>query len=139
MAKQRATAGNAAARAVVVFAAALALAACAGVSMNSSEIGRTRDTKLGRVLVDSDGDTLYTYTPDPAEKSTCTGSCAFVWPPAEAEDGASPTDGFSIFTRPNGRRQWAYKGKPLYGYLFDAGPGSVSGNGVDAVWHVAKP
>jgi predicted lipoprotein with Yx(FWY)xxD motif len=52
---------------------------------------------------------------------------------------ARPTDGFTIVTRASGAHQWAYKGKPLYGYMFDGGPGSVSGDGEDGVWHVAKP
>jgi predicted lipoprotein with Yx(FWY)xxD motif len=117
----------------------LGLASCATPSLQSANLGKTRPTKLGMVLVDSDGDTLYTYDSDSRGESKCTGTCAIVWPPVEAGSEARPTDGFSIITRPNGSRQWACKGKPLYGYIFDSGPGSVSGDGEDGVWHVARP
>ena len=124
---------------LVLGLAAISLVACAGASMSASELGKTHATKLGPVLVDSNGDTLYTYDPNSRGNSKCTGTCAVVWPPAEAESGATPSNGFTIITRPSGTRQWAYKGKPLYGYMFDSGPGSVSGDGEDGVWHVAKP
>jgi len=115
------------------------LAGCSGVSMGVADLGNTRQTALGPVLVDADGNTLYTYDPDSSGTSKCTGTCAVVWPPAEAEAGAKPNKSFTIITRPSGTHQWAYKDKPLYGYMFDDGPGSVSGDGEDGVWHVAKP
>jgi len=125
---------------VLAMTAALALlAGCAGVSLSGDELGKTRQTALGEVLVDKRGNTLYTYDPDQPGTSNCTGACALAWPPAKAESAAAPKGGFTVITRPGGSRQWAYKGKPLYGYFLDSGPGSVSGDGVDGVWHAAKP
>jgi predicted lipoprotein with Yx(FWY)xxD motif len=37
------------------------------------------------------------------------------------------------------RRPHTCKGKPLYTYKFDGGPGAISGDDVDGVWHVVKP
>ncbi|HRL22897.1 MAG TPA: hypothetical protein PLP85_14100, partial [Alcaligenes sp.] len=39
----------------------------------------------------------------------------------------------------DGKRQWAYKGKPLYRFAKDAKPGDTHGDGVGGVWHLAKP
>lgn len=39
----------------------------------------------------------------------------------------------------DGKRQWAYKGKPLYLFVKDTKPGDTSGVGVGGVWHLAKP
>src|SRR5882724_6730986 len=40
---------------------------------------QTAQTSLGRVLVDSRGRTLYLFEKDPADMSTCSGSCASIW------------------------------------------------------------
>lgn len=121
------------------MAASLILADCAGVSLRAGDLGKTRQTSAGEVLVDGNGNTLYIYDPDPPGASTCTGACAVAWPPAEADENAQATGQFTIITRPNGKRQWAYKDKPLYGYRFDSSAGTVAGDGVDGVWHVARP
>jgi len=97
------------------------------------------ETSAGTVLVDAAGMTLYTYDMDPAGKSTCTGMCAYFWPPAEAGADATPPDRFSIITRPNGTLQWAYQGHPLYAYLSDETPADTKGDGAEGVWHVARP
>jgi predicted lipoprotein with Yx(FWY)xxD motif len=46
---------------------------------------------------------------------------------------ASP---YSIVTRDDGSRQLAYKGRPLYVYARDAGPGERKGDKLKGVWHV---
>lgn len=117
----------------------LSLGACAGSPLNEGDLGETRSTSVGDVLVGSAGDTLYTYDKDSPGHSNCTGGCAVIWPPAEADAKAQPKGDFTIITRPSGTRQWAYKGKPLYTYKFDGGPGAISGDDVDGVWHVVKP
>ncbi len=42
-------------------------------------------------------------------------------------------------TRDDGRRQWAYKGKPLYTWARDQQPGDRTGDGFNNLWRVAKP
>ena len=124
------------ARAIALTAALLSLGACAGTS---KQLGDTVSTSQGDVLVAGNGDTLYTYDKDTPDKSNCTGACAAIWPPAEVGPGAEAKGDFSIMTRPSGTRQWAYKGKPLYTYTLDGGPGAISGDDVDGTWHLAKP
>ncbi len=124
--------------AAVLLVAGL-LAACAQTVMSTGGPGATRSTELGEVFTDAKGMTLYTYDPDKPGKSTCTGFCAVVWPPVEASKNAKPTGKFTFVTRDSGIKQWAYDGKPLYGYIFDSQPGGTTGEGVDGVWHVAKP
>jgi predicted lipoprotein with Yx(FWY)xxD motif len=127
------------ARAIVLLAALSALGACASAPLETSDLGKTFATAQGNVLVGSTGDTLYTYDKDAPDQSNCTGACAAIWPPAAAGRDSQPKGDFSIFTRPSGSRQWAYKGKPLYTYTFDGGTGSISGDGVDGTWHAARP
>ena len=115
------------------------LTACAiATSMGPSGPGTTRQTGRGEVFTDAEGMTLYTYDEDMPGKSNCSGFCAVAWPPVIATKTAKPIGGFTTITRDNGTRQWAYQGKPLYGYFGDATPGEVRGDGVDGVWHVAK-
>ena len=113
------------------------LAACA-TSMGPSGPGTSLQTKLGEVFTDSDGMTLYTYDEDTPGKSNCTGFCTAFWPPVLADDTAKPTGEFSIITRDDGTKQWAYHGKPLYGFIGDWKVGDTSGDGVVGVWHVVK-
>ena len=115
------------------------LAACAtATTMGPGGPGATKQTGLGEVFTDANGMTLYTYDEDTAGKSKCIGLCAVFWPPVIAADTAKPTGGFTTITRGDGTKQWAYHGKPLYGYVSDAKPGDTSGDGVDGVWHVAN-
>jgi predicted lipoprotein with Yx(FWY)xxD motif len=46
---------------------------------------------------------------------------------------------YSIVTRDDGKKQWAFKGKPLYYWVKDQKPGDQTGQGVNNVWQVAKP
>ncbi|CAG9182713.1 hypothetical protein CURE108131_18110 [Cupriavidus respiraculi] len=93
------------------------------------------------VLTDPQGLTLYTFDRDTANsgKSVCNGPCATNWPPLLAQPGTAPTGGYTVVTRDDGTRQWAYKGKPLYRFAKDAKPGDRTGDNLNNVWHVAKP
>ncbi|AKJ27351.1 lipoprotein [Caldimonas brevitalea] len=92
------------------------------------------------VLVGPNGKTLYTFDKDAPNsgKSTCNGPCASVWPPLAAGRADQPAAPYSIVTRDDGTKQWAYKGKPLYFYQADQKPGDRSGDKVSDVWHVVK-
>ncbi|HVH77721.1 MAG TPA: hypothetical protein VM755_22625 [Stellaceae bacterium] len=122
----------------IAFAAALSLAACAGAAV-SSTAPSIRRTALGPVFADAKGMTLYTYDGDRPGLSKCDGLCAIAWPPAGAAADARPAGRFTLITRADGSRQWAYKGAPLYGYFRDSKPGDTAGDGDDGVWRVAKP
>ncbi|HTJ90565.1 MAG TPA: hypothetical protein VL356_10360 [Acidocella sp.] len=96
-------------------------------------------TDKGKTLVNIKGMTLYTYADDRDGKSFCNGTCAQNWPPLLASTNAVASRNWSIITRSDGSRQWAYKGKPLYTWSKDTKPGDTTGDGIQAAWHVARP
>lgn len=112
------------------------LAACA-----TSPTGRGAPASFaGDALVGSNGMTLYTFDKDVAGsgKSVCNGPCAGNWPPLLAEASDKPTGDWSLVTRDDGKKQWAFMGKPLYFWIKDQKMGDRTGDGVNNVWHVAK-
>ena len=76
--------------------------------------------------------------PDAGGKSACNGPCATNWPPLMADGDAKASGDWTVVTRDDGGKQWAYKGKPLYTWAKDAKPGDKTGDGVNNVWHTAK-
>ena len=90
------------------------------------------------MLMDIRGFTLYVRDTDPIGKSTCTGACTKAWPPLLVSTRAHPRGNYTIIVRNDGKRQWAYKGKPLYLFKRDRVPMETRGNGVLG-WHLAKP
>lgn len=95
----------------------------------------------GGILTNTAGMTLYTFDKDAADsgKSVCNGDCAVKWPPLMASASDKADSGYSIVTRDDGNKQWAYMGKPLYLWFKDQKPGDTTGDGVNNVWHTAKP
>ena len=68
------------------------------------------DTAKGKALVDPKGMTFYVLDKDTAGKSTCIGKCETRWPPFKAATDAMASGDWSIVTRDDGSKQWAYKG-----------------------------
>lgn len=117
----------------------LGLAACA-TAADMAAPAKTGTTALGPVLVDAKGMTLYTFDRDSAGKSACNGQCAQNWPPLMATTDAKASGDWTVVTRDDGAKQWAYKGKPLYAWVRDQKPGDTTGDGfLNGAWHVAKP
>ena len=114
--------------------ALLLLSACAGMGEPPAKV---RDG----MLVNAKGLTLYTFDRDVAGsgKSVCNGDCAVKWPPAMAMADDKDRGDYTVVTRDNGAKQWAYKGKPLYTWPEDQEPGDKYGDGYNKVWHVVKP
>jgi len=96
-------------------------------------------TAKGKALVDLNGMTLYVSDRDTGGKSRCNAQCTVSWLPLIADTDAQASGSFSFISRDDGRKQWAYKGKPLYSWAKDRKPGEATGDGVANVWHVAKP
>jgi predicted lipoprotein with Yx(FWY)xxD motif len=84
--------------------------------------------------------TLYTFDKDAAGsgKSECNGPCATNWPPLLAAADAKASGDYSIITRNDGAKQWAYKGKPLYLWIKDTKPGDRTGDGFNNAWRLAR-
>jgi len=92
-------------------------------------------TKLGRVLVNSRGHTLYLFRKDKRDKSSCSRSCARFWRPLLKH--RKPTLGPGVkrsllgTTRHrHGKRQLTYNKHPLYRYKPDRRSGQTKGEGL---------
>jgi predicted lipoprotein with Yx(FWY)xxD motif len=97
----------------------------------------TSNTSIGKVLVNSQGHTLYLFKADQGTKSACVGPCAGAWPPLLVT--GKPTVGSGIDTslvgttaRPEGTTQLTYNGHPLYLFAQDQKAGETNGQGVSA-------
>ena len=99
-----------------------------------------KNTKIGPVLTDAKGDTLYWYSKDTKDgPSTCTGACLAAWPAVLGQAVAAPGVKFAgqlgDVTDAGGAIQATYNGYPLYTYKEDMAPGDTTGNGAGGVWH----
>jgi predicted lipoprotein with Yx(FWY)xxD motif len=105
--------------------------------------------KLGPVLVDSKGRTLYMFVPDKRARVTCVAVCARVWPPVKLPAGAKAVGSGAAKTSllasdrdPAGGRVVTYNGWPLYTYVADRAPGQAKGQALNlngGYWYVLSP
>ena len=102
----------------------------------------------GTALVDGTGRALYLFEADTGTTSTCTGTCAQVWPPlltsgqAPVTTGAAQASLVGTSPRADGTRQVTYDGHPLYYFAGDMAPGDVKGQGIHNFgggWYVVAP
>ncbi|MBB4257080.1 MULTISPECIES: hypothetical protein [unclassified Bradyrhizobium] len=97
-------------------------------------------TKQGPKLVDLKGMTLYTYERDTTGKtSNCNGKCTESWVPLAATADAKAVGDFTVISRDDGSRMWAYRYRPLYTSPADKTPGEANGNATTLQWRVARP
>jgi predicted lipoprotein with Yx(FWY)xxD motif len=96
------------------------------------------DSKAGQYLAAANGKALYTYGADSTGVSNCSGSCLTNWPIYEATATTDLPANVTVITRSDGKKQYAYKGMPLYYFSGDTSAGQVTGDGVNN-FHVAKP
>jgi predicted lipoprotein with Yx(FWY)xxD motif len=127
---------------VVAPSAPPAAPAASGYAIN---VGTTR---LGQVLVDSTGQTVYLFLADKGTMSSCnSASCVQYWPPVLTT--GAPVAGTGVngsllgtTTRADGTAQVTYAGHPLYRFISDKKPGDVAGQGLSAFgapWYVVSP
>ncbi|MEW6035629.1 MAG: hypothetical protein AB1529_03380 [Candidatus Micrarchaeota archaeon] len=104
---------------------------------------KTANSSLGEILVDDRGYSLYLFTADSVNKSTCYGTCAANWPPLLVTDTIAIPSGLpgemGAILRTDNTTQVTYNGVPLYYYAADTEPGDVKGEGVGGKWFVVKP
>jgi predicted lipoprotein with Yx(FWY)xxD motif len=136
---------------------ALAAAACGGAAASGGSGGGSgpatvsvrQVSGVGTIYTNAQGMALYSPAQEASGKIMCTGSCTSVWIPLAPPANGSPTKGpgvagtLSIITRPDGTKQVALNGAPLYRFYLDSAPGAVNGNGVNDsfggvsfTWHV---
>ena len=147
---------------LLVLAALGALATACGGASGVAASGSTLATSakmvsvkhvdgVGNVLVDSKGQALYSPVQEAGGKVLCTGSCTSIWVPLTLAGSAQPTGSSDVdaklgtVDRPDGAVQVTYQGKPLYTFVEDMSPGTVTGNGLQDqfdghqfTWHVAS-
>ena len=104
---------------------------------------RVAHTKLGRILVNGEGRTLYLYMKDRGTKSACSRRCMQVWPPAMVSGApvAGPGVAAAKLTTTRGAdngRQLVYNGHPLYTLSADVRPGQINGEGFLGTWFVVS-
>ncbi len=102
------------------------------------------NSKLGKILVDGAGLTLYTFKLDTPGVSNCTSTCGATWPPLLSKTtpvlGSPDIKGtLGSTARPDGSLQVTYNGLPLYYFTLDTKPGDTGGNGYGGNWSVATP
>jgi predicted lipoprotein with Yx(FWY)xxD motif len=102
--------------------------------------------KVGAILVDAKGFTVYDFHKDKGTVSSCYGACAGVWPPVLSEGAPQVGEGASASQlgttkRKDGTMQVTYAGHPLYTYVADKKPGEANGNDFSsygAQWYALK-
>jgi predicted lipoprotein with Yx(FWY)xxD motif len=123
---------------VAAFLGSCLIASTAGFAQDA--MMPTGVKSMGGMLTDGKGMTLYTFDKDTeAGKSACSGPCLAAWPALVAPADAKPMGEWTVITRDDGTKQWAYKGKPLYTFVHDTKAGEMTGDGKGNVWHTAKP
>ncbi|WP_432689307.1 COG4315 family predicted lipoprotein [Pseudooceanicola sp. C21-150M6] len=120
---------------------ATVLAAAATGALADQQGALVQTAKLGDALylVDVAKMTLYTFDKDADGQSNCYDMCAKNWPPLIAAEGVSLPAGYATTTRKDGAMQVTYKDQPLYLWVKDMKPGQQTGEGVNGVWHIARP
>jgi predicted lipoprotein with Yx(FWY)xxD motif len=142
-------------------AVALLAAACGGTTQSTAAaspspspaaaagmtIAVATNAKLGQILVDGKGMTVYLWVADTATTSTCYTTCATFWPPvlttgAPHAGAGSQASLLGTTTRTDGMVQVTYAGHPLYYFQKDKQAGDATGqgsNGFGALWWVMSP
>ena len=110
-------------------------------------IGVANNLKLGEILVDSQGRTLYLFQKDSGTTSSCNGACAAAWPPLRSSGnpvvlGAANASLVGTIARSDGKPQATYNGHPLYRFVMDTKSGDTNGEGLTAfggTWFAVSP
>jgi predicted lipoprotein with Yx(FWY)xxD motif len=142
---------------IAAIVAAIAVAGCGGASGTNGDSKASPATsvaaaatvmlapsKLGNILVEAHGRTLYDFAADKTRASTCYGACASLWPPLIVSGTLKPgpqisTSLLGTTKRTDGTTQVTYNGHPLYYYAGDAKPGQTTGQNLNqfgALWYV---
>jgi predicted lipoprotein with Yx(FWY)xxD motif len=114
-----------------------------GNAIKPATVALTQTEKLGKILADNAGRTLYRFTKDTPNTSNCYGKCEQAWPPLLTLDQPTLGDGvstalISTTLRKDGSKQLTYNSWPLYYFAADHAPGDTNGQAVGKVWWVVS-
>lgn len=135
----------------IALTVAFSLVVGLGVALASRSAGHaavaTARSRLGRIIVDGRGRTLYLFEKDKRGRSACYGACAGFWPPLLTRGKPSAVRGakaslLGMTRRRDGREQVTYAGHLLYRFLEDTRPGQTKGEGLQEFgggWDVLSP
>ena len=112
-----------------------------GNPIKPAALAITPTEKLGKILVDGAGRTLYVFTKDSKDTSACYDKCEAAWAPLLQTDKPTVSDGvdasmLGTTARKDGTSQVTYNGMPLYYFIKDQAAGDTNGQGVANVWYV---
>jgi predicted lipoprotein with Yx(FWY)xxD motif len=99
-----------------------------------------QESDLGTHVVDGDGRTLYLYTLDGEDESSCTSACLQLWQPVlvdgepEAGEGVQEDLVGSFEREDDVGTQVTYDGMPLYRFVADDEPGDTNGHELADTW-----
>jgi predicted lipoprotein with Yx(FWY)xxD motif len=133
--------------ALAAFALLLFHPSAGNAATGKGPVVSTGKTSLGRILVNSGGDTLYLFQKDKGGMSACAGQCAAAWPPLIATGKPLAAAGakaslLGVTKRADGRMQVTYNHHPLYTFVKDTKKGQTNGEGVNAFganWYGVSP
>ena len=115
-----------------------AAAASGSSTAKAASVDTAEDPRLGTILVDGRGFTLYRLNRDSKDRSVCRGACAKAWPPLLAAGRGTPVAGPGVSRLGTievpGGQQVTYKGVPLYTFIGDHRPGQVNGQDLKDRW-----
>jgi predicted lipoprotein with Yx(FWY)xxD motif len=142
---------------MMLIVATVLVAACGSSSTGAASspsaagsavtIAVASNAKLGQILVDGSGRTVYLFAADSGSTSNCYNDCAGAWPPVITQGtplaGAGATASLiGTTTRKDGSLQVTYAGHPLYYWVADKNPGDATGqalNNFGGAWYVLSP
>ena len=119
----------------------------AGTGQSGVATVKTASSKVGTILVDATGRTLYLFEKDQPNQSACAGTCAAAWPidhtsAAPKAAGQVKASLLGSIKRSDGSMQVTYNQQPLYYYAGDTAAGQLNGQGLNAFgggWDVLSP
>jgi predicted lipoprotein with Yx(FWY)xxD motif len=121
---------------ILVLVALAAAGVGTALAVGGPIIKSSHNTKLGAIVVDAKGLTLYHLTSEHG-KIVCTGACTSFWPPVLWAGKGKPTLGAGLnaaklgtIKRPNGKLQVTYNKLPLYRFHLDKTAGQANGEGI---------
>ncbi|MCJ0874425.1 SCO0930 family lipoprotein [Streptomyces sp. AP-93] len=106
----------------------------------SAPLSAVDDAKLGKLMVDAQGRTLYRFGKDSAwpMKFGCLDACLNTWKPAAPVEGEKavgiPAGLVGSVERPDGTRQLTIDCWPVYLFTGDTAPGQTNGHGLQGLW-----